>query len=105
MLPNKQKGEQKISDHSTTYHVPVLLNEAIDGLSIKSNGIYVDCTFGGGGHAREILKKLGNEGRLIAFDQDTDAKKRTYLLIHASCLFLTIFVIFQSFYAYTKFHQ
>jgi 16S rRNA (cytosine1402-N4)-methyltransferase len=75
MLPNKQKGEQKISDHSTTYHVPVLLNEAIDGLSIKSNGIYVDCTFGGGGHAREILKKLGEEGRLIAFDQDADAKK------------------------------
>ncbi len=57
------------------YHISVLLNEAIEGLNIKPNGVYVDCTFGGGGHSREILKKLGAEGKLIVFDQDDDAKK------------------------------
>ncbi|RTL58707.1 MAG: 16S rRNA (cytosine(1402)-N(4))-methyltransferase RsmH [Sphingobacteriales bacterium] len=57
------------------YHIPVLLNEVIDGLNIKPSGIYVDCTFGGGGHSREILKHLNSEGKLIAFDQDEDAKK------------------------------
>ncbi|MGY5848921.1 16S rRNA (cytosine(1402)-N(4))-methyltransferase RsmH [Salegentibacter sp. F14] len=55
------------------YHNPVLLKESIDGLNIKKNGTYVDVTFGGGGHSREILKRLGPEGRLFAFDQDKDA--------------------------------
>lgn len=55
------------------YHNPVLLHESVDGLNIKPNGIYVDVTFGGGGHSREILSRLGKEGRLIAFDQDEDA--------------------------------
>lgn len=57
------------------YHIPVMLYEAIDGLKIKSDGVYVDCTFGGGGHSKEILKHLNAHGRLIAFDQDPDAKK------------------------------
>ena len=57
------------------YHIPVLLDEAINGLSIKPDGIYVDCTFGGGGHSKAILEKLGSKGKLIAFDQDKDAKK------------------------------
>ena len=57
-----------------TYHVPVLLNESIDGLDIKSDGIYVDVTFGGGGHSREILSRLGNAGHLYSFDQDADAE-------------------------------
>ena len=57
----------------TTYHQPVLLNEAIEGLNIQASGIYVDATFGGGGHSREILKRLGKKGRLYAFDQDEDA--------------------------------
>lgn len=57
------------------YHVPVLLNEVIDGLRINPDGIYVDCTFGGGGHSRAILEKLGAKGKLVAFDQDADAKK------------------------------
>lgn len=57
------------------YHNPVLLQESILGLAIKPNGVYVDVTFGGGGHSREILKQLGEEGRLIAFDQDKDALK------------------------------
>lgn len=55
--------------------MPVLLHEAIDGLAVKPDGIYVDCTFGGGGHARAILQKLGPQGRLIAFDQDADAQR------------------------------
>ena len=58
---------------SNQYHDPVLLQESVDGLSIKENGVYVDVTFGGGGHSREILKRLGKEGRLFAFDQDEDA--------------------------------
>lgn len=56
-----------------SYHNPVLLQESVDGLNIKEDGIYVDVTFGGGGHSKEILKKLGSSGRLIAFDQDQDA--------------------------------
>lgn len=55
------------------YHRPVLLNESVDGLAIKPDGIYVDVTFGGGGHSREILSRLGESGRLYAFDQDQDA--------------------------------
>ena len=55
------------------YHKPVLLFESIDGLNIKPDGVYVDVTFGGGGHSREILKRLGEKGRLFAFDQDEDA--------------------------------
>lgn len=55
------------------YHAPVMLQEAVEGLAIKEDGVYVDATFGGGGHSREILKSLGEQGRLIAFDQDSDA--------------------------------
>jgi 16S rRNA (cytosine1402-N4)-methyltransferase len=58
-----------------SYHTPVLLKETIDALNIKPNGIYVDCTFGGGGHSKAILEKLGDDGKLIAFDQDEDARK------------------------------
>ena len=57
------------------YHVPVMLDEVIEGLNIHPSGIYVDCTFGGGGHSKAILSKLNKEGKLIAFDQDEDAKK------------------------------
>lgn len=58
-----------------TYHVPVLLKESVDGLSIKKDGIYVDVTFGGGGHSREILSRLGKDGHLFSFDQDADAEQ------------------------------
>lgn len=58
-----------------TYHVPVLLTESIDGLSIKPDGVYVDVTFGGGGHSREILRRLGENGHLYGFDQDADAER------------------------------
>ncbi len=57
------------------YHNPVLLNESIDGLNIKPNGVYVDVTFGGGGHSKEILNRLGKEGKLFGFDQDEDAQR------------------------------
>ena len=57
------------------YHVPVLLQEVIDGLNIRPQGVYVDCTFGGGGHSKELLKRLNGRGRLIVFDQDADAKE------------------------------
>ena len=58
-----------------TYHIPVLLQESIDGLDIKYDGIYVDVTFGGGGHSREILNHLGPKGHLYSFDQDADAEQ------------------------------
>lgn len=61
-----------------TYHVPVLLQESIDGLDIKPDGVYVDVTFGGGGHSREILNRLGENGHLYSFDQDEDAEKNKF---------------------------
>jgi 16S rRNA (cytosine1402-N4)-methyltransferase len=74
MMPNEQKSNKVGADDNQPYHVPVMLKEAVDALSIDSSGIYVDCTFGGGGHAREILSRLNENGRLYAFDQDPDAK-------------------------------
>ncbi|MER3498972.1 MAG: 16S rRNA (cytosine(1402)-N(4))-methyltransferase [Chitinophagaceae bacterium] len=62
-------------DLDASYHVPVLLKEAVESLQIKSDGIYVDCTFGGGGHAKAILQNLSSAGKLVAFDQDEDAKR------------------------------
>lgn len=60
---------------SVDYHIPVLLHQSIESLSIRPNGIYVDCTYGGGSHSRSILQKLGAKGRLIAFDMDDDAAR------------------------------
>jgi 16S rRNA (cytosine1402-N4)-methyltransferase len=62
-----------MNNNNSTYHIPVLLKETVDGLNIMPDGTYVDVTFGGGGHSREILKRLGPNGRLFAFDQDADA--------------------------------
>jgi 16S rRNA (cytosine1402-N4)-methyltransferase len=70
-----QPINQNANEQITNYHIPVLLQEAIEGLNIKEDGVYVDCTFGGGGHSREILKSLGKTGKLIVFDQDEDAKR------------------------------
>lgn len=64
-------------DGSFVYHIPALLNETIDGLNIKPDGVYVDVTFGGGGHSREILSRLGENGKLLGFDQDEDAIKNS----------------------------
>ena len=62
-------------DQPDSYHTPVLLQEAIEGLNIKAGGVYVDCTFGGGGHSRALLQILNEKGALVAFDQDEDARK------------------------------
>lgn len=59
------------------YHVPVLLKKSVDDLVTNADGIYIDCTFGGGGHSREILKRLSEKGKLYSFDQDLDALKNT----------------------------
>lgn len=64
-------------DSNPAYHIPVLLSEAMDGLNIRANGVYVDCTFGGGGHSTEILSHLNPEGRLYGFDQDAEARKNS----------------------------
>ena len=61
--------------HQGIYHVPVMLQQVIEGLKINPSGVYVDCTFGGGGHSKAILDKLNEKGKLIAFDQDEEAKK------------------------------
>jgi 16S rRNA (cytosine1402-N4)-methyltransferase len=74
MNKTNQSTNQPISEFSN-YHVPVLFHEALDGLQMKPGGIYVDCTFGGGGHSRGILERLDKNGILIAFDQDTDAQE------------------------------
>lgn len=70
MVKTSEKEEENM-----VYHVPVLLKESVDGLAIRPDGIYVDVTFGGGGHSREILSRLGPDGRLFGFDQDEDAQR------------------------------
>lgn len=89
---------------SNPYHQSVLLQEAVDGLRLKPNGVYVDVTFGGGGHSREILKRLGAEGKLFAFDQDKDAlvhaiSDKRFQLIHRNFRYLKPFL---KFYGITK---
>lgn len=81
------------------YHNPVLLFESVDGLEIIPNGIYVDVTFGGGGHSKEILKKLNADGKLFAFDQDEDALKNKidderFVLIHENFRYIKRFLKF-----------
>lgn len=81
------------------YHNPVLLKESVEGLNIKEGGVYVDVTFGGGGHSREILKHLGPKGKLYAFDQDQDALKNKidddrFVLINENFRFIKRFLRF-----------
>ncbi|MGB0880052.1 MAG: 16S rRNA (cytosine(1402)-N(4))-methyltransferase RsmH [Polaribacter sp.] len=83
------------------YHNPVLLHESIDGLAIKEDGIYVDVTFGGGGHSKEILKRLGKNGKLFAFDQDPDALENNidderFVLIPENFKFISRFLRFHN---------
>ncbi len=83
------------------YHVPVLLQQSVDALSVNPSGVYVDVTFGGGGHSREILRRLGPEGRLIAFDRDEDAlanrpDDERLIMVHGNFRFL---------YNYLRYHQ
>lgn len=81
------------------YHNPVLLKETVDGLDIKPDGVYVDVTFGGGGHSREIMARLGTNGKLFAFDQDEDALVNAiddsrFTLIHENFSFIKRFLRF-----------
>lgn len=81
------------------YHNPVLLSESVEGLAIKKNGVYVDVTFGGGGHSKEILKQLGDDGKLFAFDQDEDAQANSlgdkrFVLIGENFRYITQFLKF-----------
>lgn len=83
----------------TAYHNPVLLDETVSGLNINPSGIYVDVTFGGGGHSREILSRLDENGKLFAFDQDSDALKNKiddprFTLIHENFRFIKRFLRF-----------
>lgn len=83
----------------TAYHNPVLLHETVDGLAIKKNGVYVDVTFGGGGHSQEILNRLGENGKLYAFDQDKDALDNAiddsrFTLIHENFRYIKRFLRF-----------
>lgn len=81
------------------YHNPVLLHETVDGLNIKPNGVYVDVTFGGGGHSKEILNRLGPHGKLFAFDQDEDALRNAiqddrFILINENFRYIKRFLRF-----------
>lgn len=83
------------------YHNPVLLKETVDGLNINPSGVYVDVTFGGGGHSREIMERLGPEGRLFAFDQDEDAQANAiddsrFVLIPENFRFIKRFLRFHN---------
>ncbi|RLJ98706.1 16S rRNA (cytosine(1402)-N(4))-methyltransferase RsmH [Tenacibaculum discolor] len=82
-----------------SYHSPVLLKESVDALNIKEDGVYVDVTFGGGGHSREILSRLGEKGKLFAFDQDPDAQQNKiddprFVLIGENFRFISRFLRF-----------
>tara|TARA_R110002072_G_scaffold145129_11_gene291399 strand:+ start:7924 stop:8823 length:900 start_codon:yes stop_codon:yes gene_type:complete len=81
------------------YHSPVLLKDSVDALAIKEDGVYVDVTFGGGGHSKEILSRLGEKGKLFAFDQDSDAKRNKiqddrFILIEENFRYITRFLKF-----------
>lgn len=84
-------------NEAMTYHVPVLLMPSIDGLAIRLDGTYVDATYGGGGHSREILSRLGEKGRLLGFDQDSDAERNAacdprFTFVHSNFRYLRNFL-------------
>ena len=86
----------------STYHIPVLLNQSVSALTVRSNGVYVDATFGGGGHSAEILSRLGDEGRLVIFDQDEDALKnapddRRVIPVHGNFRFIHNYLKFNGY--------
>lgn len=83
------------------YHVPVMLDQCMEGLSIQPDGIYVDVTFGGGGHSKEILRRLGDDGELYSFDQDADAEKN----IIGDSRFVFIRSNFRFLYNFMRYHE
>jgi 16S rRNA (cytosine1402-N4)-methyltransferase len=99
-ITKKNKSDNADSDSpqgAGAYHVPALLTETIDGLDIKPDGVYVDVTFGGGGHSREILSRLGANGKLLGFDQDEDAVKNAledprFIFVRSNFRYMTNFL-------------
>lgn len=88
-------------DENTIYHIPVLLQESVEGLNIHPDGIYVDVTFGGGGHSKEILRRLGKKGRLYGFDQDQDAENNIiqndrFIFVRSNFRYLANFMAWHS---------
>lgn len=89
--------QNEIVTTAGSYHVPALLKESVDGLNVQPNGTYVDVTFGGGGHSREIMRRLGKEGHLLAFDQDMDAyvnkiEDARFIFVHSNFRYLRNFL-------------
>ena len=89
--------QNEIVTTAGSYHVPALLKESVDGLNVRPNGTYVDVTFGGGGHSREIMRRLGKEGHLLAFDQDMDAyvnkiEDARFIFVHSNFRYLRNFL-------------
>lgn len=100
LSPNSSPGGEEAGPRA--YHRPVLLLQSVEGLSLKPSGVYVDATFGGGGHSKEILKRLGKSGRLIAFDQDPDAKAnapedKRFLLVNQNFRYMKSWLRFAGF--------
>ena len=88
-------------DGDVPYHIPALLHETLDGLNIKPDGVYADVTFGGGGHSKEILKRLGPTGKLVGFDQDMDAMKNIvdderFIFVRSNFKYLNNFLKFHN---------
>ena len=90
-----------MKEQEIVYHVPVLLEESLEGMAIRPDGVYVDVTFGGGGHSREILRRLGDQGRLYGFDQDADAEKN----IPDDPRFTFVRSNFRYLYNFMRYHQ
>jgi len=93
----KESNSVPPQEAGVVYHIPALLNETMDGLDIKPDGVYVDVTFGGGGHSREILDRLGKNGKLLGFDQDEDAVKNAlddprFIFVRSNFRYLTNFL-------------
>ena len=90
-----------MKEEETTYHVPVLLKESVDAMNITPDGTYVDVTFGGAGHSREILSRLGEGGRLLGFDQDEDAERNIVNDTH----FIFVRSIFRYLHNFLRYHD
>ncbi|MDR2118803.1 MAG: 16S rRNA (cytosine(1402)-N(4))-methyltransferase RsmH [Tannerellaceae bacterium] len=90
-----------MKEQPTSYHVPVMLNESVDGLHVRPSGVYVDATFGGGGHSASILSRLNEEGRLYAFDRDADAEQN----IPSDTRFVFVRSNFRYLYNFMRYHR